>query len=65
MLRRAPTRLVLKPDDMKEYDEIIKERQAQQEANTSAASQQSNQFSARQQPTAAERIGFQQRAAHK
>ena len=59
MLRRKPTRIELKPDDIEEYDQYMKEK-AQREASSNSATVQPAESSVRtdaSKPSVAERIG--------
>ena len=53
MLRRAPTRLEMKSDDMKEYDEVLAERTLKAGKNSSLAQGNQQQVNERH-----ERIGY-------
>ncbi|KAL7545537.1 hypothetical protein ACHAWF_008886 [Thalassiosira exigua] len=66
-LRRPPTRIELKADDVEEYDKIMKERRLIAEQQAMKESQQpeylgtatpSSFMSSQKKPSAAERIGY-------
>ncbi|KAL3759823.1 hypothetical protein ACHAWU_007567 [Discostella pseudostelligera] len=73
-LRRPPTRIELKADDVDEYDKIMKERRliAEQQAMREKSQQQkpgsdfgatpSSQLSSQKKISAAERIGYRKSA---
>jgi len=62
MLRRPPTRIPLKTDDIEEYEEILKERREQELAENPNKSSESfvsqRATNAKRKKNAAERIGL-------
>jgi hypothetical protein len=59
MLRRPPTRIPLKTDDIEEYDEMLRERKMEQkETSKSEDSFASPRTTIKRKKSAAERIGL-------